>query len=84
MLVKFKYEKEDSPLFGTIHRPVADVFMKNVKTGRWQPMTALVDSGADYTLLPFWFSAPLGIDLAHDCEKGSTIGVGGEVDVYLY
>lgn len=84
MVVKFDYEKEDSPLFGTIYRPVADVLLQNIKTRRWQPVTMLVDSGADYTLLPFWFSVPLGIDLARDCEEETTLGVGGEVGVYLY
>jgi hypothetical protein len=84
MVVTFNYEKEASPLFGTIYRPVADILLQNAQTGQWQPVTMLIDSGADYTLLPFWFSAPLGIDLARSCEKGSTFGVGGEVEVYLY
>jgi hypothetical protein len=84
MVVTFNYEKETSLLFGTIYRPVADILLQNIRTGQWQPVTMLVDSGADYTLLPFWFSVPLGIELARDCEKGSTLGVGGKVKVYLY
>jgi hypothetical protein len=84
MVVTFNYEKEASPLFGTIYRPVADILLQNIQTGQWQPVTMLVDSGADYTLLPFWFSVPLGIELARDCEEGSTFGVGGQVKVYLF
>jgi hypothetical protein len=84
MVITFKYKQEASPLFGTIYRPIADVLLQNRKTGRWQPVTMLVDSGADYTLLPRWYTVPLGVDLARDCEQRSTTGVGGAVEVYLF
>lgn len=44
----------------------------------------IVDTGADYTLLPRYLSFELGVDLAKDCERHRTGGVGGEEYVYLY
>lgn len=43
----------------------------------------LVDTGADYTLLPRREAALLGIDLNQDCNTHTTYGVGGPKTVYL-
>jgi len=44
----------------------------------------IVDSGADYTILPGYLSAQLGVDLTTDCQKHKTGGIGGEEYVYLF
>jgi len=44
----------------------------------------LVDSGADYTLLPYFLAYPLGINLITDCKIIHTQGVGGISKVYLF
>ena len=48
------------------------------------PANIVVDSEADYTLLPRRYAIALGIDLANDCVTGTTLGVGGSEAVYLY
>lgn len=46
-------------------------------------MTVLVDTGADYTLLPHSFLRFLGVDPRRDCEVVTTVGVGGPERVFL-
>lgn len=43
----------------------------------------IIDSGADYSLLPHYMSSYLGIDPKKDCKCFSTIGIGGSENVYL-
>lgn len=43
----------------------------------------IVDTGADYTLLPRFMAAKLGIDLEKDCKVFTTYGVGGGERVYF-
>lgn len=43
----------------------------------------IVDTGADYTLLPRFMANKLGIDLEKDCKIFSTFGVGGAERVYF-
>lgn len=84
MVISFPFKKEKSSLLGTIYRPIATVFFQNKKTGIFKPISMLVDTGADYTLLPRFLASTLGISLAKDCRKLKTSGVGGEEIVYFY
>lgn len=84
MVLKFDFKRESSPLFGTIYRPVAEVFLKHAEREKWRPVTMIVDTGADYTLLPRWFAPALGIDLKRDCQVFSTAGIGGSEKVHFY
>lgn len=43
----------------------------------------IVDTGADYTLLPLSDAADLGVDLEKDCRSFETRGIGGTETVYL-
>jgi hypothetical protein len=43
----------------------------------------LVDTGADYTLLPRTYAAVLGISLRTQCRRVMTAGIGGTERVYL-
>jgi len=43
----------------------------------------VVDSGADYSLLPRYMSGYLGINLLSDCKAFSTFGIGGKENVFL-
>lgn len=83
MGVQFRFKNEKSPVFGVIHRPVAEVQLKHLKSEIWQPITMLIDTGADYTLLPKFFASPLGVNLRRDCQQIATNGVGGKSNVYL-
>jgi len=43
----------------------------------------IVDTGADYTLLPYSATEDLKLDLEKDAHKLKTFGVGGSETVYL-
>lgn len=43
----------------------------------------IVDTGADYTILPRFYAFDLGINLHKDCEMYETFGIGGKAKVYL-
>lgn len=50
----------------------------------WLPVNMVVDSGADYTLLPRKYALILDVDLGKDCLVETSLGVGGSETVYLY
>lgn len=83
MALTFAYEQSHSPILGTIYRPVAKVFFFNESKKRWYETWLIVDTGADYTLLPKYFSKRLGIDLQKGVQIFTTAGIGGEEKVYL-
>lgn len=56
-------------IFGEIARPVAKVFFWSKKWQSWEEIWMIVDSGADYTILPSYLSIQLGVDLKSDCQK---------------
>lgn len=43
----------------------------------------IVDTGADYTILPRFYAYDLGINLHKDCIAYQTFGIGGKEKVYL-
>lgn len=70
--------------FGRIFRPVAKVSFKSPKQKNiWTDTWMVVDTGADFTILPRYLSNDLGISLEHDCVKDTTKGVGGAQVIYL-
>lgn len=69
---------------GEIYRPYAIVLAYSKVRNKWQPVEMVVDTGADYTLLPKRYSVILGIDLTRDCAAETTLGVGGVETVYQY
>ena len=77
MALKFAYKKEKSAILGNIFRPIAQVFFWSHKNKDWSEVWMVVDSGADYTLLPRFMAEELGVDLEKDCKIFSTFGVGG-------
>ena len=83
MALTFQFEKNISPILGEIHRPIAQVFFFSKVKNRWYEVWMLVDTGADYTLLPRYFSKRLGIKLQKECTVFKTAGVGGTEKVYF-
>lgn len=83
MAITFPFKEEKSALFGKIHRPIALVLIKHQKEEVWRHVDMIVDSGADYTLLPRYFAQALGVNLSKDCRKVNTKGVGGSSVVYI-
>lgn len=84
MSISFPFREEESPSFGTIRRPVAKVFFHHHTDDIWQPVRMIIDTGADYTLLPRFLAPLLGINLEKDCKTIETRGVGGRTHVYLF
>lgn len=83
MPLTFAFEKASSSIFGYVYRPVAWVEFWSKSTNNWIGIWMVVDSGADYSLLPRYMSEYLGINLRNDCKDFSTLGVGGKEKVYL-
>ncbi len=84
MDVKFKFENAGNSFFGTVYRPIAKVSFKSPKNNIWTDTWTVVDTGADFTILPRYLTQDLGISLENDCIKDTTHGVGGQQVIYLY
>jgi len=83
MVLTFPYEKKQSSIFKEVFRPVAQVFIYSEAKKIWYEVWMIVDSGADYTLLPINFVERLKINLKKECQLFKTAGIGGEEKVYL-
>ena len=83
MDVRFSFEDAGQGVFGRILRPVAKVTLRSPSVDKLVDVWMIVDTGADYTILPRHFSEKLRISLERDCIKDITAGVGGEQVVYL-
>lgn len=68
---------------GEIYRPYIPVLITSKNIDEWIPTEVVVDTGADYTLLPKKYAQLLSIDLLKDCYPQETSGVGGKEKVYL-
>ncbi len=83
MVLKFPFKIEKSAILGTIHRPMAQVLFWSKQTRQWIEVWMIVDTGADYTLLPRFMADKLGVNLEKDCKVFHTYGVGGGERVYF-
>ena len=83
MRVIFPYEEKESNILPKIKRPVANVYFWSKLIDSWLRYKMIVDSGADYTILPRYCSVDLGISLRRDCRLVETAGVGGKAIVYF-
>lgn len=83
MALTFRFEKRTSSILGEIYRPLAQVFFYSQPKGLWYEVWMVVDTGADYTLLPKYFAKRLGINTERDCKIFRTEGIGGEEKVYF-
>lgn len=82
--LRFSFEKRPSGIFGQVFRPIAKVSFWSDKIKRWVEIIMIVDTGADYTLLPRFYALDLGINLKKDCIPYSTTGVGGSEKVHIF
>ena len=84
MIVRFSFERAQSKIFGDIWRPVAQVVFTSPRDPqRKQETWLLVDSGADYTLLPRYIGLDLEVNFETDCKPFHTSGIGGMEKVFL-
>jgi len=83
MDVRFDFENVGNSFFGKVYRPVAKVSFLSPKTNLYITTWLIVDTGADFTILPQYLSDDLGISFEHDCVVDETFGVGGRQTLYL-
>lgn len=84
MDVTFPFEDEGEGNFGRILRPTAKVTFQIPNSDKLVDVWMVVDTGADYTILPRHLSKKLRINLNYDCQRSMTFGVGGEQIVFFY
>ncbi len=78
--ITFRYRSEKSEIFGAVKRPVAKVYFKTDE-GKWLPCFMYIDSGADFTLIPYRFGLMLGFEIKKKVHE--IYGVGGGIPVIL-
>lgn len=83
MAVTFPFEDAGKNFFGKILRPVAKVSFQSPSKQTWTHAWMIIDTGADFSILPKYLSEDLHISLKKDCIKDTTAGVGGESKIYL-
>lgn len=84
MNVKFGFEKIGKNFFGDLYRPVAKVrFHSPNDVNIWTEAWMIVDTGADFTILPRYLAKDLALILEKDCVRDETYGVGGKQAIYL-
>lgn len=82
-VARFPFTKVGAGHLGEIYRPYAEVFLLNEKRKEWLRARMVVDSGADYTLLPRRYAIALFIDVKRGCFVERSAGIGGSEKVYL-
>lgn len=83
MAISLPFKKESSDIFGPIYRPYLPVSFFIKPLTQWTNVSMVVDSGADYTLLPFFYAKRFMIDLKRHAVLFHTGGIGGSASVYL-
>ncbi len=84
MPVTFRFQEIPSRVFGRIYRPVATVGFNHKTKPVWVSIEMIIDTGADYSILPRTYADALGIDLLRDCSTHRTLGIGGTERIFLY
>lgn len=80
--VVFRFEEKQTKLLGVTYRPMAEVGFWSEPDQSWLLVRMLIDTGADFTLLPKFWARLLGIDL-RDAQVERTSGLGGWEVVYF-
>lgn len=83
MDVKFPFKESGKSFFGPVYRPIAKVSLQSPTLSIWTDTWMVVDTGADFSILPRYLADDLNISLERDCVKDITVGVGGFQAIYL-
>ncbi|MBI3559440.1 retropepsin-like domain-containing protein [Candidatus Gottesmanbacteria bacterium] len=84
MAVNFDFREEGNSPFGKISRPFAKIKFHAVQSSDKVVIWLIIDTGADYTILPRQWAKKLDIDLQRDCWALETSGIGGGVKSYFF
>jgi predicted aspartyl protease len=80
--VTFSFDKAQTGFLGEIRRPLATVKIWSDVFNEWHKVSMLIDTGADYTLLPQYMSY-LFATKRSTANQQTTVGVGGDHQVYF-
>lgn len=83
LIGRFSFKRVGISPFGPIDRPLIDVFFQAQDSHRIVPVKIIVDTGADYTLLPARYADLLAVSIKKECKKSISQGIGGKEAVYL-
>lgn len=83
MRLIFPFKEKASNIFTKIKRPVATIYFWSKLIDGWLGYEMIVDTGADFTILPQYRSLDLGVNLRNDCLPKQTSGVGGSTLVFF-
>jgi predicted aspartyl protease len=78
----FAFEAITTTQLGEIRRPVAHVKFWSDEYNEWQDHTMLIDTGADYTVLPMYMAGLLGLDLSK-AQIVESNGIEGSRKIYF-
>lgn len=81
-VASFRHERQLNQDLGEIFTPVARVDFWSPSFNDWHQVVSIVDTGADLTILPSYLVSLMGIRYSKQNEL-STIGLGGQVSIYL-
>lgn len=84
LIGRFPFKRIGNSSFGPIDRPLVDVLFQARDSDRIVPIKMLIDTGADFTLLPLRYADLLGVSFEKHCERSRSQGIGGKEVVYLY
>ena len=79
--IEFDYREEKSQIFGAIYRPVAKVKLMSISRKQWVTEFFYVDSGADFTLIPYKMGRFLGFKAENNDRIHEVEGINGVVGV---
>lgn len=84
LIGRFSFKRVGKSPFGPIDRPLVDVFFQSQDHHRIVPVKMIIDTGADYTLLPARYADLLAVSLERECVRNMSQGIGGKEAVYLF
>lgn len=83
MAITFPYEFVSKISLGNVFRPIALVEFQSINRKIFTKIWMVVDTGADFSILPKYVAEDLQISFSKDCIIDETSGVGGKQKIYL-
>lgn len=82
IISRFNFKHHQTAKLGDVSRPEVEVQLWSATDKEWQRYSMLIDTGADYTLLPRYIASMLGVKF-NRTQLRETIGLGGAQKVFF-
>ncbi len=82
LVAKYQPKRYPSAKFTDIYRPEVAIELWSATYHEWQRVSMLIDTGADYTVLPRYIAVLLGLDIS-SVPGSETFGVGGKQRLFF-